>query len=439
MAISNGGESTAATATTIAADARILISLLSQARIAAAPKDVAVLSCACRVGRSASIVRALGGERRLGNGILARLTVAVAALFCGIIAATCWIMLTDPKPVDFLSFWAAGRMVAEGAGAQIYDIEAHRAVERTVSAVGILPFPYPPPFALMLSPFGLLPFGLGFAAWVALTGAFYVCRGPSLDAGSTSARSAKRARERLHRPERIPHFRLFPCRTASAQDSSANCWGRPRAARHKAAACRHVADRDDRRPALAGHRRRRAFGIAAAARGPRDARERILRSLLRDALDLHGIRRAKPLALARARQRLRLASLFRTCCRNRHGDPRCGRGGRGGDGVAIVAARTGPARRPCSPLRLCSRRPICSLTTGCSLGCPLHGSLFTGIARSPPLLIWGFALLSVVAVAGLYDLPNMLSLGAIIALVACYVPQRAKKKAAAPHSAAASL
>ena len=83
----------------------------------------------------------------MGNGILARLTVALAALFCGIIAATCWIMLTDPKPVDFLSFWAAGRMVAEGAGAQIYDIEAHRAVERTVSAVGILPFPYPPPFA----------------------------------------------------------------------------------------------------------------------------------------------------------------------------------------------------------------------------------------------------------------------------------------------------
>jgi hypothetical protein len=58
----------------------------------------------------------------LGNGILARLAVAVAALFCGIIAAACWIMLTDPKPVDFLSFWAAGRMVAEGAGAQIYDI-----------------------------------------------------------------------------------------------------------------------------------------------------------------------------------------------------------------------------------------------------------------------------------------------------------------------------
>ena len=97
----------------------------------------------------------------------------------------------DPKPVDFLSFWAAGRMVSEGAGAQIYDIETHRAVERTVSAVGMLPFPYPPPFALMLAPFGLLPFGLGFTAWVALTGLFYVFAArPWMRMGSRSLNQA---------------------------------------------------------------------------------------------------------------------------------------------------------------------------------------------------------------------------------------------------------
>jgi hypothetical protein len=33
----------------------------------------------------------------------------------------------------------------------------------------------------------------------------------------------------------------------------------------------------------------------------------------------------------------------------------------------------------------------------------------------------------------------MLSFGAMTALVACYLPQQAKKKAATPHSAAASF
>jgi len=112
----------------------------------------------------------------LKNRILAWPTTLVAALFSGIIGATCWIMLTDPKAVDFLSFWAAGKMVVDGAGDQIYLLEAHRAVERTaVATVGLLPFPYPPPFALFVSPFGLLPYGLAFTAWTVTFGTLYVC------------------------------------------------------------------------------------------------------------------------------------------------------------------------------------------------------------------------------------------------------------------------
>jgi hypothetical protein len=101
-------------------------------------------------------------------------TLVVAALFGGIVAMACWIMLTDPKAVDFVSFWAAGKMAAGGAGAQIYDIEAHRAVERTAIDIGgLMPFPYPPPFALFVAPFGLLPYGIAFTAWIAVTGALY--------------------------------------------------------------------------------------------------------------------------------------------------------------------------------------------------------------------------------------------------------------------------
>lgn len=108
------------------------------------------------------------------NRLLGWPALVVAALFTGIIAATCWIMVTDPKPVDFISFWAAGKMVMSGAASQIYDVEAHRAVERAaVASVRLQPFAYPPPFALIVAPLGLLPFGFAFTAWTALTGVLF--------------------------------------------------------------------------------------------------------------------------------------------------------------------------------------------------------------------------------------------------------------------------
>jgi hypothetical protein len=86
------------------------------------------------------------------------------------LADAVWIVFKHPSPVDFISFWAAGRM---GAGA--YDIAAHHALEATVIPFeGAQPFPYPPPFLFVLVPFSQLPFGAAFFAWVAATGAFYV-------------------------------------------------------------------------------------------------------------------------------------------------------------------------------------------------------------------------------------------------------------------------
>src|SRR4030095_4446526 len=100
---------------------------------------------------------------------------SVAALFGGIIAAVCWAIWTQPRSVDFISFWAVGRMLLQGAGAAMYDIDAHRAVERSaVAYVGLMPFPYPPPFALIVAPFGALPYGAAFGACVAVTIALYL-------------------------------------------------------------------------------------------------------------------------------------------------------------------------------------------------------------------------------------------------------------------------
>ena len=75
---------------------------------------------------------------------------------------------------DYLSYWAAGKLALDGEPAAAWDVERHRQVEFTlVSLTGLLPFPYPPPFLLMVTPFSLLAYMWGFAAWVIVTGIIY--------------------------------------------------------------------------------------------------------------------------------------------------------------------------------------------------------------------------------------------------------------------------
>lgn len=76
---------------------------------------------------------------------------------------------------DFLSFWAAGRLVADGQPALVYNIARHHAVEASaIPAVSLLPFPYPPFALLLFVPFGILPFWIAFVAWLVLTSALYL-------------------------------------------------------------------------------------------------------------------------------------------------------------------------------------------------------------------------------------------------------------------------
>jgi hypothetical protein len=86
-----------------------------------------------------------------------------------------WLGYTQSRPVDFLSFWAAGRLALNGQAGVAYDMVAHRLVEQTVSPIGgWLPFPYPPPFLLFVTPFGALGLWTAFALWLILTSAVYV-------------------------------------------------------------------------------------------------------------------------------------------------------------------------------------------------------------------------------------------------------------------------
>ena len=67
---------------------------------------------------------------------------------------------------DYLSYWAAGKLVLTGHPADAYNVEIHREVEFTVTSLNaVLPFPYPPPFLIPVTPFSLLPYMWAFAAW----------------------------------------------------------------------------------------------------------------------------------------------------------------------------------------------------------------------------------------------------------------------------------
>ena len=82
---------------------------------------------------------------------------------------------SEPNITDYLSYWAAGKLTLAGDPAAAFDVAKHRAMEFTVSPFkGLLPFPYPPPFLLLVTPFSLLSYLWGFAAWVVVTGALYL-------------------------------------------------------------------------------------------------------------------------------------------------------------------------------------------------------------------------------------------------------------------------
>jgi hypothetical protein len=107
-------------------------------------------------------------------GLPLTLATGVALLFLAFAFWGFWTNFVQAAGVDFISFWAAGRLVLAGHPAAAYDINVHRSVEHAiVPHVGLLPFPYPPPFLIFVTPFALIPFRWAFVAWIAMTAAFY--------------------------------------------------------------------------------------------------------------------------------------------------------------------------------------------------------------------------------------------------------------------------
>jgi hypothetical protein len=77
--------------------------------------------------------------------------------------------------MDFTSFWAAGKLVLTGNPLAAYDIVAHKQVQLALGHFdGTMPFPYPPPFLLLVTPLALIPHGASAIVWTVGTFALYL-------------------------------------------------------------------------------------------------------------------------------------------------------------------------------------------------------------------------------------------------------------------------
>jgi hypothetical protein len=96
-------------------------------------------------------------------------------MFLGIACLGVFRYAMSDYQTDYMSFWAAGRLTLGGNAAAAYDIVRHHAVQE--AAIGhqqsLMPFPYPPPFLLAVTPFSLLPYVPAFVLWVALSALLY--------------------------------------------------------------------------------------------------------------------------------------------------------------------------------------------------------------------------------------------------------------------------
>jgi hypothetical protein len=99
------------------------------------------------------------------------LAIAIAGIYAFLALREWASIFASPTFTDYLSYWTAGKFALAGSPDMAYDVAAHRAFE--ISLVDIkgkmLPFPYPPPFLLLVTPFSVLPYAWSLIAWVIVT------------------------------------------------------------------------------------------------------------------------------------------------------------------------------------------------------------------------------------------------------------------------------
>jgi hypothetical protein len=84
-----------------------------------------------------------------------------------------WALVLHGSQSDFAAFWAAGRLAWKDP-LLAWNFQAVQSLETWFPPGRWVPFVNPPPFLMIVAPFGLLPFGVAQLAWVAATLAAYL-------------------------------------------------------------------------------------------------------------------------------------------------------------------------------------------------------------------------------------------------------------------------
>lgn len=106
---------------------------------------------------------------RLGPIVLSLGLLAVAAWW-GAITLNLNYYDNESYFIDFIAFWAAGKLALSGEALAVWDAEAFRVAQDSALRHRLLmPWYYPPSFHLAVTPFGLFPFSVAYGLWIVLS------------------------------------------------------------------------------------------------------------------------------------------------------------------------------------------------------------------------------------------------------------------------------
>jgi len=66
---------------------------------------------------------------------------------------------------DFLAFWGAGRLVANGMAAQVYNLFAEQSAQAAAGTGQMVAYVNPPPYLFLVWPLGWMPYAAAWLAW----------------------------------------------------------------------------------------------------------------------------------------------------------------------------------------------------------------------------------------------------------------------------------
>ena len=112
---------------------------------------------------------------RAWRNVLLVMSLAFAAGWC-LFSRSGLDPLGKPLGTDFLSFYAASKLVLAGHASSVYDMPAHRLAEIAVFGrdVGYYAYFYPPLFLLICAPLATAPYLAALGVWLAVTGAAFL-------------------------------------------------------------------------------------------------------------------------------------------------------------------------------------------------------------------------------------------------------------------------